>query len=292
MRFFVSLLCFTLGLWAQDGWYPTLNAFLSTSLNRLDMFLSDSNTTVEPKYFVRTGLDAAFENGESPLYRFNIKAKITLPRTMKKFKLFLEDFRQKTSVDAVNARTPEESINNNAYLLGLQYKTPKALRFKVGMKFNGFDPFAGAEYQKASTLWGVSVGYGADFRYYARRHEDLSLFCNFSYPLASSWRLAFENSYRYQRKSDYNHQAVDGLRLYHNIDANTQGTWRFDTYLTSNVRDNFHLDYYYLGYDFFKTFVKKRYFMQLSPAILWRNARGFHRSFRFMVSVGINFYKK
>ena len=292
MRYFVSLLCISLSLWAQEGWYPALNSFLATSLDRLDMFLGDSNASTKPRYSIRTSLETALENGQSPLYRFNVKAKVTLPRTMKRLKLFFEDFKQKTSVDVINAQTLEESINNSAYLLGLQYNTQNALRLKAGMKFNGFDPFAGVEYRKATTFWDVEVGYGADFRYYARRHEDLSLFCNFSYPLASSWRVAFENSYRYQRKSDYNHQAVDGLRLYHTIDDDTHDTWRFDTYLASDRQDNFHLDYYYLGYDFFKTFIKKRYFLQLSPAILWRYSRGFHRSFRFMLSVGVNFYKK
>ncbi len=211
---------------------------------------------------------------------------------MRHFKLFFEDFKQKNSIDTLNGRSVQDSINNNSYLFGLQYHAKFPLRFRLGMKLNSFDSYAGVGMQKEQTWHTLSFLYGFDYRYYIRRKDDLSLHANIYKTLNNAFTLGFENSYRFEQKGEVRHQAIDGLHLYHNWNASLQNIWRADVYMNSDTNDNFRLDYYYFGCDIIKTFVKKRYFLQISPAVLWREPRDFRPSYRFMVSFGVNFYKK
>ena len=292
MRLFVSLLIFLTYVSATTDYYPIINKYIYNSLNQLDIFLSDSNISAHPSYSIRSSIDIARESSQSTLFRFNFKAKIKLPRTMRRFKLFFEDFKQKTSIDTLNGHSIQDSINKNSYLLGLQYHAKLPLRFRLGMKINSFDPFAGIGMQKEQTWHTLFFLYGWDYRYYIHRKEDLSLRANMYKTLNNTYTLGFENSYRFEQKSEVRHQAVDGLHLYHHWSASLQDIWRADVYMNSNKNDNFRLDYYYFGCDIIKSFVKKRYFLQISPALLWRAPRSFHPSYRLMLSFGVNFYKK
>jgi len=274
-----------------EGYFQKADTYISSALDRLDIWLSRSHKNEHVSFYIRASVTAAFEERYKPLYRFNIKSHFTLPRTTKKLKLFLEDFRQKEAVDNQNAKNIADVTQNDAYLFGLAYAVHRKLHYRAGMKFNSFDPFAGVGYDDLWRIHDIRIAYGINYLYYIKRHSDLRVVCNCSYPLSPSATLAWENSYRYQEKSDYRNQLHTSIKLYRTLPQSTL-TYHGDIYANDTSSQGMEINYYYTGVDWTRYFLHRHLFFTLSPGIMWRNEKGYQKDFRCMLTLGVQLWKK
>ncbi len=291
MRYFISSLLVVTHLCAFDidTTYKSILEFLRSSINSLDIFLSDSNVSIKQRFDISTWVDTALETKRDTEFKFNIRAHLELPRTRKRLHLFLQDFKTKNSIDYQNGRNLKDSINNNSYLFGLQYLTKTGFHYKLGIKFNTFDPFAGAAWEYTHHFTSSWLYYGFNAKYYAKRHLDTLAFMNYQTKLSDRDILSFENSYRYEEDLHHLHQYLHALKIYHSATKDEIIVPHFEIYCDSDDTRSYKLNYYYAGVDYENTFYRKWLFYKLSPAVLWRMENDFDPSYRVMVSVGIRF---
>ncbi|BCD67702.1 hypothetical protein [Nitratiruptor sp. YY09-18] len=293
MRFFIVSLFVITTLFANsiENFFSVADNYIYTYLDALDIWLSGVSSKVRPSFYIQASLTSAYEERHKPLYRLNLKSNFTLPRTSKKLKLFFEDFRQKEAIDNQNAENINDVTKNESYLLGLTYNVRNKLSYRVGMKLNSIDPFAGLRYDGRAHFENLHIYYGFDYRYYIKRQHDTSIFCNFTYPLSSSTTFAFENNYRYQEKSDYKNQFVTSLKLYQSHQSSNI-IYHADIYANDSSSQNMEINYYYTGVDWYLYFMHHHLFTALSPGIMWRNTKGYQKDYRFMLTLGVQLWKK
>ncbi len=297
MKYFLSILVLTIGASAGifDQWHEKLQDFFGNSLEKLDKFLSESNETVSQKYSLETSIRAFAEsrNGDHG-FKFNINAKVSLPRTQRKLYLFLQDFKKTGSIDEKSGNSLANSISNSSYLFGAVLKTATKLKFTAGLRFHTItpDPYIGAQYNDTIKLNPKSwIDYGDRLRFFVDNKLDNLLFCNYDHILNSDTTFAFENSLRYLQEPSKESQLLNALKLYVTLGSDRYLIPRAEIYSTINVDRSHHIDYYYAGIDYHDTIWRKWLFYEVSPAVVWRETNHFNESYRISFTVGVRFSK-
>jgi len=225
-------------------------------------------------------------------YSFHISTHITLPRTQKKLRLFLKDFKKDSSINEESQNTLNNSISNTPFLLGVGYISSGLLRYRAGVKFHKIspDPFVGAgiEYTRYFSKGWLYMGEYAT--YYLDAKFDNYLFANYQLPLNQKALFSLENSGRYtqdDRRYQYNHT----LKLYYSFSKNEILTPLFSIYCTQNVKEGYKLNYYFLALDYQNTIFRRWLFYNLEPGFIWRREENFNGDFRILFRIGIRFAK-
>jgi hypothetical protein len=295
MRFFVlNLVFFTTLLASVDSFYKKIYDYLDQSVTSLDKFLSrDYNSTLEDRFSFRIYLDTINEEAQGNIYKFGIKANIRLSRTIQKLNLFLEDFRNKENINTNTQNSVANSIQDNSYLLGLQYLTSTFLRYRAGIKIRSLtpDPFVsvGAEKSSGSQKWWFH--YGARVMYSIKREFDDRVFLNFNSRLGERLLLSQTNTLRYEQRSDDRYQETNALKLYYSPSRYQLLSGGVSAYFASDKLNDLALRYYYTGIDYSDRIFRPWIFYQISPGFVFRKERDFDPSFRILFRIGITFEK-
>ena len=298
MRYFLSIMVLT--LWVQaagifDQWHEKLQDFFGNSIEKLDKFLSKSNESLPQKYSLETSIRAFAESRNGAhAFKFNINAKVPLPRTQKRLYLFLQDFKKTGSIDEKSGNSLANSISNSSYLFGILLKTPTKLKFSAGIRFHTItpDPYVGAQYNNTIKLSPKSwIDFGDRLRFFVDNRLDNLLFCNYGYTLNHDATFAFENSLRYLQEPLKESQLLNALKLYITLGSDRYLIPRTEIYSTINADRSHHIDYYYAGIDYHDTIWRKWLFYEISPAVVWRETNHFNESYRISFTIGVLFSK-
>ncbi len=294
MRYFLSLVLFYSFLQAQniiDTRYSDINQWIAQTLQKLDIFLSDSNESIKQHFTIRTSIDTILETKQDGQFKFNIKADLEFPRTQKKLHIFIQDYKRSDTIDETSGKNIQDSIDNTSFLFGLQYITFANLRYKAGIRFNKItpDPFIAVGWEHTLYFHKHWLYFGDELRYFLDRKIDNKAFANYQYKLSPIDLFSFENSYRYRQEPDNEHQVVHALKIYHSLVERSLLTPHTEVYCFASKTSSYRLGYFYLGFDYSDTFYRKWIFYQISPAVLWRYENNFAPSYRIMFRVGVTF---
>ncbi len=292
MRFWISLLLLC-SVWAGeiDTLHQQTNSWIAQHLQALDQFLSDSNESIKQHFSIQTSIDTILETKKEARFRFNIRAKLELPRTQKKLHLFFQDYRPNENLDTQSAHNVGNSIKNSSFLAGFSYLTSTNISYRAGIRFHKIspDPFVSAEWDKDHKFLSGWLYYGLRLTYYLDRRFDNLLFLTYQRPIAARTLFAFENDIRYRQRPNSSLEFLHSLKLYHSLGRYTTLTPHCDLYALNDLSSSYKINYYYIGVDYHDIFHRKWLFYELSPAVLWRIENHFEPSYRLMVRFGITF---
>ena len=295
MRFFVLSLIFATALFASvDSFYKKIYDYLDRSVTSLDKFLSqDYNSTLEDRFSFRVYLDTINEEAQGNIYKFGIKANVRLSRTMQKLNLFLEDFQNKEDINTNTQNNVADSIQENSYLLGLQYLTKSFLRYRAGIKIRSLtpDPFVSVGAEKSSGTKEWWFYYGARVLYSIKNEFDDRAFLNFNYQLGENLLLSQTNTLRYEQQGDDRYQETNALKLYYSPSRYKLVSGGISAYLAADKLSDLTLLYYYTGIDYSDRIFRPWFFYQISPGFIFRKERDFNPAFRILFRVGVTFEK-
>ncbi len=293
MRFWLSLF-FAIALFAQDYGdiiHDKATDWLASMLHKLDIYLSDSNESLKERFSIRSSIDTITETRKNTKFRFNIRANLELPRTQKRFHLFLQDYKQKESIDTATQANIKNSIENTTFIGGLSYLTSTHLSYRAGLRFHKItpDPFVSAGWEDNHPLPVGWLYYGFSAGYYLHRKFFSTFFANYQYKASDHTIYAFENDIQYRQRPNASTEFLHSLKCYSSLGRYSLLTPHFDIYSLNDTKQSYHLEYYYAGVDYHDKLFKKWLFYDLAPAVLWRRENGFSPSYRLMVRVGITF---
>jgi len=141
-------------LYAKDGTgyidktHQLLSDWIYDTSNRIDTFFAKKGIKYDTKNssYVNLSFESYIEEHHNEAYRFNINARIKLPKTQKSLHLVMEDFKKSISADQQNSSNLKDTIGDDSYLIGVELNNidTKYTKFKIGsgVHFRGITPDA------------------------------------------------------------------------------------------------------------------------------------------------------
>lgn len=255
--------------------------FLHGTSNGIDKFISQEDYKVEQKTL--TSGDLSFETineqKKPSVNQINFKVRILLPRSRKSYKLTLDNYVRKGSMD--------EKSKSDDYTLGLA-KGKK----RIGIKFRGIEPDLFVSYQLNKTINLVD-----DWKFYIENkttyfvdYDFENIFIiDFNKKIDEKRRLSFRNHYRFQEHGDDLHEVVHSLNLESHINNRSDIHYSLSSYSTKNDYKKYEVDYYYSGAKYKNFYHKNWAYYQVDLGLMYRDENSFDPTARFMFRVGVLF---
>ncbi len=278
--------------------HDTISEWIYQTSNRIDIFFSGSSEEVSAKSvtYLDTSFDTYAETYRSPQYRYNISLRLHLPRTQKKLNLLLEDFKKTSSVDLPKSTSPEDTVANNDYLFGLQYRQQESkytrLGYGGGIRFRSFtpDPYISLYLSRSfyfSRQWELILRNKA--RYFADYRLDNSAEVALVKIIGEKLRFSFQNIYRFIEHEDYRNEIVNTFALEQFITAKKGLSYFLSAYSSGDTNSVFKLGYYYGGVSFRHYYYRNWAYYQIDGGGMLRESNNFSPSARVMFKMGLLF---
>ncbi len=281
-----------------DDMHERISEWIYDTSNRIDIFFSGSSKeiTTTKETYLDTSFDTYAETYQSPQYRFNISLRLHLPRTQRKLNLVLEDFKNTSSVDLPKSAVAADTIENNDYLLGVQYRQQESkytrIRYGGGVRFRGVtpDPYLSAYLGRSfyfSKRWELLLG--NKLRFFADYRLDNTVEASLIKVIDEHLRFSFQNLYRFLEHSNYKNEIIDSLTLEQFISSKMGLSYSFSIYSSGDNRSSFKLDYYYAGIAFRHYYYRNWAYYQVDGGLMLRETNNFSPAGRVMLKIGFIF---
>ncbi len=281
-----------------DTVHERLSEWIYETSNRIDIFFSGNSeeVSIQKGTTLDTSFDLYTETYRSPLYRFNVSLRLHLPRTQKRLNLILEDFKNTSSVDLSRSAVPTDTIGNNDYLLGLQYRQQESKYTRIGygggIRFRSLtpDPFVSLYLSRSfyfATKWELLLR--NKVRYFADYRLDNTAEVALIKVLSENLRFSFRNLYRFLEHSDYRNETVNSLILEQFISAKKGVSYLLSAYSSGESGSVFKLGYYYGGISFRHYYYRDWAYYQTDAGVILRERNNFSPAARLMFKIGFIF---
>ncbi len=278
--------------------HEKISEWIYETSNRIDIFFSGNDKEIVTKKasYLDTSFDTYAETYRPAQYRFNISLRLRLPRTQKRLNLVLEDFKNTSSADLQRSATAADTIQNNEYLLGVQYRQQESkytrIRYGGGVRFRSYTPdpyiliYLGRSIyfpKNWELLLGNKLRYFADYRLDNTAEATLIRILN------EELRFSFRNIYRFLENDNYKNELINALVLEQFISAKMGTSYSLSIYSSNDSRSVFRLDYYYAGATFRHYYYRDWAYYQIDGGIMLRESNNFSPSARVMFKIGLIF---
>ena len=281
-----------------DDVHETISEWIYKTSNRIDIFFSGNSEEVSVKKgtYLDTSFDTYAETYRSPQYRFNISLRLHLPRTQKKLNLTFEDFKKTSSVDLPKSTAPTDTVANNDYLLGVQYRQQESKYTRIGygggIRFRSFtpDPYISLYLSRSfyfSRQWELLLR--NKIRYFADYRLDNSAEASLIKIISEKLRFSFQNIYRFIEHENYRNEIVNTLALEQFITAKKGLSYSVSAYSSGDTDSVFKLAYYYGGVSFRHYYYRDWAYYQIDGGGMLRESNNFSPSARVMFKMGFLF---
>ncbi|WP_457595442.1 hypothetical protein [Hydrogenimonas sp.] len=281
-----------------DSVHERVSEWIYETSNRIDIFFSGNSEEISLQK--GTSLDTSFdlyaETYRSPLYRFNVSLRLHLPRTEKRLNLVLEDFKNTSSVDLPKSAVPTDTIGNNDYLLGIQYRQQESKYTRIGygggIRFRSLtpDPYLSVYLSRSfyfSQKWELLLR--NKVRYFADYRLDNTAEASLIKVLNENLRFSFRNIYRFLEQADYRNETVNSLILEQFISSKRGVSYSLSIYSSGDSGSVFKLGYYYGGVSFRHYYYRDWAYYQTDGGIIFRESNNFSPAARLMFKIGFLF---
>lgn len=254
---------------------------LANLSSRLDTFFGAERMDEEStsKSRIRINLISVLTDGEGARYNANIRTRIALPNTERRFNLVIQNLSRSFTDDQEEGTSKElgQSVENEDMAAGLRYQpeTEKewSLGTDAGIKLvSPIDPFLRFRIRRSwwpgaweirateTVFWFKSEGFG---------HTES---VEFDRPLASHLLFRFSNQASW-RRSDREYQFDQSLNLFHRL--NDRLALGYFTKMVGSDLPAVHVEAYSAGVNFRHRIHKDWLFLNIQPAGTWPREENF-----------------
>ena len=277
-----------------------LSNWIYDTSNKIDTFFARKDLHFNPKNrsYINLSLDSYLEEHSASQYRLNIKVRIKLPKTQKRYHIVFEDFKNSISTDQQTSSAIADTINNNSYLLGMELDKVDTkfskIKFGSGVHFSGITPDGYISLYLSKRFyfdksWQFELNNNS--KYFFRKHLDDTAQAFVSKILSDDYKFTFLNSYHYEEDKNHINEVVNSIILekYLNSKAGISGS--FSIYSSSDDDNDFKLHYYLSELTYKRFFYHNFAYYTFSPGVIFRDIDSFKPRFRAIFQVGIYFSK-
>ncbi len=283
-----------------DKTHRLLSDFIYNTSNKIDTFFArkDFKYHTENRSYINLSFNTYAEEHTNMAYKFNIRARIRLPKTQKRFNLIFEDFKNSVSVDQQTSSHLNDTLQDNSYLIGIgldkiDTKYMK-LKYGSGIHFSGISPdgyislyISRMFYYKDN--WEMELNNNA--KYFAKKHLDNTAQLLFSKIITENYKFTFLNSYRYNENNNHANEVLNALILDRYISAKKGISGSLSIFSSSDDDSNFKLHYYLAQTSYKRFFYHNFAYYEFTPGVIFRDTDGFKPRARVVFQIGLYFSK-
>lgn len=280
--------------------HQILSDWIYNTSNKIDTFFArkDLHFNSKNRSYVNLSLNSYLEEHSASQYRLNVKVRIKLPKTQKRYDLVFEDFKNGISTDQQTSSTITDTLNNNSYLFGIELdkidtKFSK-IKFGSGIHFSGIAPDGYISLYLSKIFyfdknWQFELNNNS--KYFFRRHLDDTAQAFVSKVLSDDYKFTFLNSYHYEEENNHINEVVNAVILEKYINAKVGISGSFSMYSSSDDDSNFKLHYYLSKFTYKRFFYHNFAYYTFSPGVIFRKSDNFKPRTRVVFQVGLYFSK-
>ncbi len=284
-----------------DDMHEKISDWIYTTSNSIDIFFSGSDKEIPSKKesYLDTSFDTYAESYRPLRYRFNVSLRLRLPRTERKLNLVLEDFKNTSSVDLPNSGALADTLRNNDYLLGIQYRRHESkytrIRYGTGIRFRRYTPdpylllYLGKSYYFSKSwelLLSNKLRYFADYRLDNRAEASIIKVIN------ERLRFSYRNIYRFIENDNDRNEIINTVALEQFISPKTGLCYSISIYSSGDSGSVFKLGYYYAGLRLRHYYYRHWAYYQVEGGTILREENNFKPAGRVAFKVGLVFGKE
>jgi hypothetical protein len=281
------------GRFAQlvDAVHGSISSAVEASALRVDSFFADdrfyADTTAT---YVRVSGQTTFEGGEDTKSEARVRARLDLPGTRERLRLFVEGG-DPDEVEGQGSDSIPKALEDNDYNIGLETQLEDTGKWGVipgiGVKAGGTpDPFVRLRAIRYENLGDWLMRYSAGVAQYVDDGTELQTRLDFDRPLNSDWLFRSASRIRYlgyKNRVEYNQQfslfqkVNDRISMAYDVGAQADDDHNTDVnefYIQTRARFRAH---------------KKWLYVELKPQIVFRHDEDYDPSFRFSLRADVIF---
>ncbi len=283
-----------------DKAHEVLSDWIYNTSNSLDLFFAKKD--IDSLHSTGSYLDLSFnsyaEERRELRYRLNVKFRLRLPRTQKRWNLIFEDYKKTLSTDKQNSDTIGDSLENNSYILGIQMEKIKSkfieVNFGGGVHFSGISPdvytslYLNKDFYN-SLSWQFEIS--NRIRYFIRKKLDNTFSVSLSKILSEKTKFSFQNSYRFIEDQNYLNETENSFLIEQYLGKKEGLYYALSAYSFGDRDRDFKLNYYLAQVSYKRYFYHNYAYYELSPGIIFRRENSFRPSAKIVFKIGIYFGK-
>ena len=280
--------------------HQILSDWIYDTSNKIDTFFARKDLHFNPKNrsYINLSLESYLEEHSTSQYRLNIKARIKLPKTQKRYDLIFEDFKNSISTDQQTSSAIADTLDNNSYLLGVELDRIDTkfsrVKFGSGIHFSGIIPDGYISLYLSKRFyfdknWQFELNNNS--KYFFRKHLDDTAQAFVSKVLSDDYKFTFLNSYHYEEDNNHINEVVNALILEKYLNAKAGISGSISIYSSSDDNNDFKLHYYLSELSYKRFFYHNFAYYTFSPGVIFRDLGSFKPRFRAIFQVGIYFSK-
>ena len=283
-----------------DKTHRLLSDFIYNTSNKIDTFFArkDLKYHIQNRSYINLSFNSYMEEHANMAYKFNIRARIRLPKTQKRFNLIFEDFKNSVSTDQQTSSRLNDTLQDNSYLVGIgldkiDTKYMK-LKYSLGIHFSGISPdgyislyLSRMFYYKDN--WEMELN--NNVKYFAKKHLDNTAQLLFLKIITENYKFTFLNSYRYNEENNHANEVLNALILDRYISAKKGISGSFSIFSSSDDESSFKLHYYLVQASYKRFFYHNFAYYKFSPGVIFRDTDGFKSRARVVFQIGLYFSK-
>lgn len=306
-KVFVYLaLCIPIFLYAKgesgyiDKTHRLLSEWIYNTSNKIDTFFAKKDIKYDTKNssYINISFNSYIEEHQDEAYRFNINARIRLPKTQKSLHLVMEDYKKSISADQQTSSSLTDTVGDDSYLVGIELDNidTRYTKFKIGsgVHFSGISPDAYVSLYMAKIdyfegNWQAEIN--NDAKYFIRDKLNNTTQILISKILNENYKFTFLNAYHYNEDKNNLNEMINAFILDRYISSIKGISGSFSLYSSMDDNSDFKLHYYLLQASYKRFFYHNYAYYELSPGVIFRDSVAFKPRARVVFQVGIYFSK-
>jgi len=275
-----------------------INSLFKYSVDGMDFLFSFGEKNEDGKSsYIDLKIGPLYEKYIALGYAWDTSARIILPNTKKKFRLFMKNMESEDDKGSFASQESSE-YKNQSFVFGIQFvKTffkHLSSGVSLGARFNSFypDPFFRLSLKLPiifEKYWKLNIG--NSMYYFLLYNLENKAYLYLSYLINSKTKIMSYNYYRYREYYSL-HEVKNGLGIYYLITRNFIINYEVEVLRKKDDLFSFDVSYYYAGLTFKHIFHEDWLYYELKPGFYFRHENNFQVSPRILLYFGIIFRTK
>jgi len=274
-----------------DAVHGGISSAVENSAKRVDSFFADDRYYADStETYVRVSGQTTFESGEANRSEARVRARLDLPGTRERLRLFVEGG-DPDEIEGQGSDSIPKALEDNDYNVGLETQLPDTGKWLVlpglGVKASSSpDPFVrlrAVRYEKLK-IW--LMRYSAGVAQYVSDGTQLQTRLDFDRPLDGDWLFRSASRVRYlgdKNRVDFNQQ----FSFFQKV--NDRVGMAYEVGAQGDDDHNTDVNEYYTQVRARFRAYKKWLFLEFKPQIVFRNDEDYDPSFRFSLRADVIF---
>lgn len=270
---------------AVDALHDSLSARVESTARRADAFFADDRYYADTTdSYARLSVQTTFEYDESATSEARLRARVDLPGTEERLRVFLEGGETDVGEGTESGSIPE-ALDDNEYDLGLEAQLPPAagwdIRPGVGLKVSGGpDPFVRVRATRYWSLGSWLSRFAAGAAEFVDDGTEVQARLDFDRKLSPDLLFRSASRARWLDRKD-RYDFVQSLTLFQRL--NQRSAMGYDVGFRANDDPDWDVTAYFTQVRFRHRAYRKWLFIEVAPQVVFRQEDDYDPSFRLAI---------